>query len=53
MHDLHNDSPFLPERMNIEKVEKFLAVLHDKLEYDIHIRNLKKTLNHGLVLRKV
>ena len=26
--------------------------LHDKTEYVIHIRNLKHTLNHGLVLKK-
>ena len=27
--DLHNDLPFLPGRMKIEKVEKFVANLHD------------------------
>ena len=27
--NLHNDLPFLPERMKIEKVEKLLANLHD------------------------
>ena len=27
--------------------------LHDKKEYVIHIRNLKQTLNHVLVLKKV
>ena len=40
LHDLHNDLPFLPERMKIEKVEKLVANLHDKSEYVIHIRNL-------------
>ena len=30
LHDLHNDLPFLPERMNIEKVEKLVAKFHDK-----------------------
>ena len=39
--------------MNFEKVEKFVAYLHDKTEYIIHIRNLKQALNHGLVLKKV
>ena len=39
--------------MKIEKVEKIVANLHDKTEYDIHIRNLKQALNHGLVLKKV
>ena len=36
----------------IEKVEKLVANLRDKTEYVIHIRNLKQTLNHGLVLKK-
>ena len=44
---------FLPEKMKIEKVKKPVANLHDKNEYVIHIRNLKQTLNHGLVLKKV
>ena len=50
LHELHNDLAFLPERMEIEKVEKLVANLHDKTEYVIHIRNLKKALNNGLVL---
>ena len=41
LHELYNDSPFLPERMKIEKGEKIIANLHDKTEYVIHIRNLK------------
>ena len=49
LYDLDNDLPFLPETMKIEKVEKLVASLHDKTEYIIHIRNLKQTLNHGLV----
>ena len=43
---------FLPERIKIEKVEKLVAILHDKTEYVIHIRNLKQALNHGLALKK-
>ena len=39
--------------MKIEKVEKLVANLDDKTEYVIHIRNLKQTLNHGFVLKKV
>ena len=53
LHDLHNDLPFLPEKMNTEKVESLVANLHDKTEYVTHIRNLKQALNHELVLRKV
>ena len=44
---------FLPERIKIEKIKKLISNLHDKTEYVIHVRNLKQTLNHGLVLKKV
>ena len=47
LHELHNNLPFLPERMRIEKVEKLVTNIHDKTEYVIHIRNLKQALNHG------
>ena len=46
------DLPFLPKRMNIEKVEKLVASLHDKTEYVIHI-NLKQVLNYKLELKKL
>ena len=46
LHELHNDLPFLPERMKIVKVEKLVANLNDKTEYVIHKRNLKQALNH-------
>ena len=39
--------------MKIEKVEKLVANLHDKIEYVIHIKNLKQALNHRLVLKNV
>ena len=53
LHELHNDLPFLPERMKLEKIEKLVANLHDKTEYVIHIRTLKQALNHELILKKV
>ena len=53
LHELHNDLPFLLERMKIEKVEKFVTNLHDKTKCVIHIRNLKQTLNHGLFFKRV
>ena len=53
LHELHNDLPFLPERMKIEKVKKLVTNLHDKTEHVIHIRNLKQVLNHGLLLKNV
>ena len=52
LHELQNDLPFLPERIKTEKVEKLVAKLRNKTEYAIHIRNLKRALNHGLVLKK-
>ena len=42
LHELHNDLPFLPGRMKLQKVEKLVANLHDKTEYIMHIRNLKR-----------
>ena len=39
--------------MKIEKVEMLVANLHDKIEYVIHIRNLKQALNCELVFKKV
>ena len=53
LHELHNDLPFLPERMQIKKAEKLVTNLHDKTEYVLHIRNLKQALIHGLILKKV
>ena len=50
LHELHNDLPFLPERMRIVKLGKLGANLH---EYVINIRNLKQALNHEVVLKLV
>ena len=49
----HKDSPFLPERKKVEKVEKLICSTEDKEKYVIHIRALKQALNHGLKLKKV
>ena len=51
LHNIHNDAPFFPERMKIEKAEKFVANWHDETEYVIHLRNLEQALHHGLVLK--
>ena len=42
MHALHNNLPFLSERMKTEKVEKFAANLYHKTEYIIHVRISRK-----------
>ena len=43
LHQIHNDLPFLLERMKTEEVEKLVTNLHDKTEYVIHIRSLKQS----------
>ena len=44
LYDLHNDLPFLPERMKIDKCKKLVCNLHDKKRYVLHIRSLKQAL---------
>ena len=39
--------------MKLEKVEKLVANLHGRTKYVSHIRNLKKELNHELILKLV
>ena len=51
--NFHKDLPFLPERKNVEKVEKIIFSIEDKEVYVIHKRSLKQTLNHGLILKKM
>ena len=53
LHGLHEDLPFLPERMKIGKCEKLACNLYEKKNYVVHIRSLKQALNHGLILKKV
>ena len=53
LHDLHSSSPFLTERMKIDKCSKLLCNFYDKNNYVIHIRSIKQTLKHGLKLKKV
>ena len=53
LHELHNDLPFMCEKMVISKVEKLLPKLHDKKNHVIHMRALDQALKHGLILVKV
>ena len=53
LHDLHNDLPFMCEKLKINKVEKLVPNLYDKKKYVIHIRALDQVLKHGLILEKV
>ena len=52
-HDLHSDLPVLPKRMKIDICKKLVCNLRNKKNYVVHIKSLKKALNHGLKLKKV
>ena len=52
LHDLHNDFPFVCEKMKINKVEKLVPNLYNKKKYEIHIRALDQALKHGWFLRR-
>ena len=41
LHNVQIDLPILPERMNIKKIEKLVANIHDENKYGIH-KNVKK-----------
>ena len=53
LDDLHSDLPFLPVRMKVNKCSKLVCNLYEKNNYVVHIRSLKQTLDHGLILKKV
>ena len=48
LHDLHNDYPLAPERVEVNKVEKLILSLRNKEKYVIHHENLKQYLSLGL-----
>ena len=52
LHNPHSDFSFLAERMKINNCSKLVYALYDKGNYIVHIRMLKQTLNHGLILKK-
>ena len=51
--ELHNDLPFLLEKVEFKKFEAFVTNLYDKTEYVIYIRNLKQALNHEATFKKI
>ena len=54
LHDLHNDYPFCPERVECKNgVEKLIPNLRNKTKYVIHYRNLIQCLKAGLKLKKI
>ena len=53
LHDLHNDYPLAPERLKVNKVEKLITTLGNKINYVIHHESLKLYLSLGLKLTKI
>ena len=53
LHDLHNDLPFMCEKMKINGVEKLVPNLNDKRNYVAHIKALNQVLKHRLIPDKV
>ena len=51
LFNLHKDLPFLPGRKNLKNVIS-LFVTYDQENYVVHIRALKQTLHHGLILKR-
>ena len=53
LYELHNDLPFLSERMEVNKCNKIVCNLFNKKKYVAHINTLKQASNHGLKLKKI
>ena len=53
LHDFYSDLPLLPERVKVNKCNKFACNLYSKNNYVILIRSLKQALNYELILNKV
>ena len=54
LHDLHNDYPLCPERIECENgVKKLIPNLWDKTKYVIHYKNLMQCLKLGMKLKKI
>ena len=53
LHKLHNDLPFLPEKMKINNCTNLVCNLNDKENYPVHVLALKQALNHGLKVTKI
>ena len=52
-HNLHNDYPLNPERVNMGNVEKLIPNLNNKTNYVVHYENLKLYESLGLKIAKI
>ena len=53
LHDLHNDYPLAPERLDAGCVDKLMPNLRDKEKYVIHHQALKQCVELGLEVTKI
>ena len=54
LHDLHNDYPLCPERVECDRgVKKLIPNLRDKNNYVIHYKKLMQCLRLGMKLKKI
>ncbi|XP_052806313.1 uncharacterized protein LOC128235536 [Mya arenaria] len=53
LHDLHNDYPLAPERVNVNKVEKLIPYLNNKTIYVVYYENLNLYESMGLKITKI
>src|SRR5699024_11114517 len=53
LHDLHNDFPFCPESIKIDKCVKLVCNLLDKEKYIIHQKAIEQVLNHRIKIKKI
>ena len=53
LHNLHNDYPLAPERVNMGNVEKLIPNLNNKTNYVVHYEHLKLYESLGLKIAKI
>lgn len=53
LHNLHNDLPFMPERIKLKGGEKLCTTLKDKKNYTIHYRNLQQAMENGIKVKTI
>ena len=53
LHDLHNDYPLAPERLEVNGVRKLIPNLSDKKKYVVHYEALKLYEGYGLKITKI
>ena len=53
LHNVHNDFPYCPQNVKINKVSKLTNTLYDKEKYVIHYKNPIQSIERGLKFKKV